>query len=325
MAKTVRIHETGGPEVLRVEDLEVPAPGPGEVRLKQSAIGLNYIDTYHRDGSYPVELPVVIGLEAAGVVTAVGEGAGELLKEGDRVAYASPPLGAYAAERVIPADRVVKLPDTIDDRTAAAMMLKGMTVEYLIRRTYPVRAGQTVLFHAASGGVGLIACQWLKHLGVSIIGTVGSAEKGNLAKEHGCTHVINYREENFVERVRELTGGKGVPVVYDGVGKDTFNDSLDCIAPRGMMVNFGAASGPVPPIAPGILAQKGSLYLTRPTIMTYTASRTDLVESAMTLFEVVSSGAVKIEVKQTYPLDEIQQAHRDLEARKTTGSTVILP
>lgn len=325
MAKAVRIHETGGPEVLRVEDLEVPAPGPGEVRLKQSAIGLNYIDTYHRDGSYPVELPVVIGLEAAGVVTAVGEGAGELLKEGDRVAYASPPLGAYAAERVIPADRVVKLPDTIDDRTAAAMMLKGMTVEYLIRRTYPVRAGQTVLFHAASGGVGLIACQWLKHLGVSIIGTVGSAEKGNLAKEHGCTHVINYREENFVERVRELTGGKGVPVVYDGVGKDTFNDSLDCIAPRGMMVNFGAASGPVPPIAPGILAQKGSLYLTRPTIMTYTASRTDLVESAMTLFEVVSSGAVKIEVKQTYPLDEIQQAHRDLEARKTTGSTVILP
>jgi NADPH2:quinone reductase len=325
MAKAVRIHETGGPEVLRVEDLEVPAPGPGEVRLKQSAIGLNYIDTYHRDGSYPVELPVVIGLEAAGVVTAVGEGAGELLKEGDRVAYASPPLGAYAAERVIPADRVVKLPDTIDDRTAAAMMLKGMTVEYLIRRTYPVRAGQTVLFHAASGGVGLIACQWLKHLGVSIIGTVGSAEKGSLAKEHGCTHVINYREENFVERVRELTGGKGVPVVYDGVGKDTFNDSLDCIAPRGMMVNFGAASGPVPPLAPGILAQKGSLYLTRPTIMTYNASRTDLVESAMTLFEVVSSGAVKIEVKQTYPLDEIQQAHRDLEARKTTGSTVILP
>lgn len=325
MPKAITIHKTGGPEVLTWEDIHVGAPGDGQVRLKQSAVGLNYIDVYHRTGTYPIApLPAPIGMEAAAEVIAVGPGVSEF-KAGDRVAYAAPPLGAYAEERLMPADRLVKLPDGIEDQKAAAMMLQGMTVQYLIRSTYRVKSGETVLFHAAAGGVGLIACQWLKHLGVTVIGTVGSEEKAALATAHGCAHTINYRSENFVERVKELTDGKGVPVVYDSVGKDTFQNSLDCLQPLGMMVNFGAASGPVEPLDVGMLAKKGSLYLTRPTLMTYTAKREDLVASANELFEVVNSGAVKINVNQTYPLSETAQAHRDLEGRKTTGSTVLLP
>jgi NADPH2:quinone reductase len=325
MTHAIRIHEPGGPENLRWEEVAVGAPGPGEVRLKQTAVGLNYIDVYHRNGLYPLPtLPSAIGLEAAGLVEAVGDGVSDLA-EGDRVAYASPPVGAYAEARLMPAERVVKLPSDISDRQAAAMMLQGMTVQYLIRRTYRVQAGETVLFHAAAGGVGLIACQWLKHLGVTVIGTVGSDEKAALAKAHGCDHTVNYREEDFVERLRELTGGAGVPVVYDSVGKDTFEGSLDCLAPLGTMVSFGNASGPVAPFNAGILAAKGSLYLTRPTLMTYTAKRADLLAGANALFDVVLSGAVRIEVNQTYALSEAAQAHRDLEARKTTGSTILLP
>ncbi|MCG8359793.1 MAG: quinone oxidoreductase [Kiloniellales bacterium] len=323
-AHAIRIHQPGGPEALRYEEVEVAEPGPGEVRLKQTAVGLNYIDVYHRTGMYPLELPAGIGMEGAGAVESVGEGVSEL-KAGDRVAYAAPPTGSYAEARLMPWHRLIKLPDSITDRQAAAMMLQGMTVEYLIRRTFQVRKGDTVLFHAAAGGVGLIACQWLNHLGAEIIGTVGSAEKAALAKAHGCHHVINYRTENFVERVKEITDGQGVPVVYDSVGKDTYEGSLDCIAPRGVFVSFGAASGPIPPFNVGVLAAKGSLYLTRPTLMTYTASREDLVASAAALFDVVGKGIVKIEVNQTYPLAETAQAHRDLEGRKTTGSTVLLP
>jgi NADPH2:quinone reductase len=325
MTHAIRIHQPGGPEALVWEEVEVGAPGPGEVRLAQIAVGLNYIDVYHRTGLYPVPaLPTAIGMEAAATVEAVGDGVTELAP-GDRVAYASGPPGAYAEARIMPAGRVVKLPEAIADQQAAAMMLQGMTVRYLLRRTYRVSAGETVLFHAAAGGVGLIACQWLKHLGATVIGTAGSEEKAALARAHGCDHTINYRSENFTERVRELTDGAGVPVVYDSVGKDTFEGSLDCLAPMGMMVSFGNSSGPVPPFDPGILSAKGSLYLTRPTLMTYTAKREDLVASAEDLFEVVGSGAVKIEVNQTYPLAEAAQAHRDLEARKTTGSTILLP
>ncbi len=325
MPKAIRIHAPGGPEALSWDDVEIGEPGEGHVRLRQTAVGLNYIDTYHRSGAYPLpEMPHAIGMEGAGVVEAVGPGATEF-REGDRVAYATMPVGAYAEARLIPADRIIKLPGDIDDKIAAAMMLQGMTVEYLIRRTYKVQSGDTVLWQAAAGGVGLIACQWLKHIGATIIGTVGSEEKGELAKAHGCTHVINYREENFVDRVRELTDGVGVPVVYDGVGKDTFDGSLDCLRPRGLMVLFGAASGPVEAFNTGLLAAKGSLYLTRPTLMTYTASHEDLVESAAALFEVVQSGAVTIKVNQTYPLAEAEQAHRDLEGRKTTGCTVLVP
>lgn len=324
MTKAIRIHETGGPDVLKWEDVDVGAPGEGQIRVKHAAVGLNYIDVYHRSGLYPVELPSGIGLEGAGSVEAVGDGVSDL-REGDRIAYAAPPIGAYAEARLMPADRVVKVPDGIDDRTAAAMMLQGMTVQYLIRRTYRVQKGDTVLFHAAAGGVGLIACQWLKHLGATVIGTVGSAEKAELAKAHGCTHTINYREEDFAERVRELTDGKGVPVVYDSVGKDTFEGSLKCLRPLGILVGFGNASGAVPPFDLGRLAQLGSLYTTRPTLMTYTAKREDLVTSANELFDVVLSDTVKINVNQTYPLREAAQAHRDLEARKTTGSTVLLP
>jgi NADPH2:quinone reductase len=325
MSHAIRIHEHGGPEVLRHEEVDVGAPGPDEVRLRQTAVGLNYIDVYHRTGLYPVpQLPSGIGLEAAGEVEAVGANVSDL-KQGDRVAYASPPLGAYADSRLIPADRVVRLPDGIDDRKAAAMMLQGMTVEYLIRRTFPVKKGQIVLFHAAAGGVGLIACQWLKAIGATVIGTVGSDEKAELAKAHGCDHPIVYTREDFVARVKEITEGEGVPVVYDSVGKDTWEGSLDCLAPRGMMVSFGNASGAVTEFNPGVLSQKGSLFLTRPTIMTYTAKRQDLLASANALFEVVLDGRVKIEVNQTYPLAEAAQAHRDLEARKTTGSTVLLP
>ena len=325
MTRAIRIHQTGGPENLLWEAVEVGDPGPGEVRLEQTAVGLNFIDVYHRSGLYPLAaLPAVLGLEAAGVVEALGEGVTSLTV-GDRVAYASPPVGAYAEMRLMPADRLVKLPEDISDIQAAAMMLQGMTVQYLIRRTYRVQPGETVLFHAAAGGVGLIACQWLKHLGATVIGTVGSEEKAELARDHGCDHPITYRSEDFVARVRELTGGAGVPVVYDSVGKDTFEGSLDCLAPFGMMVSFGNASGPVPPFDAGILSAKGSLYLTRPTLMTYTAKRDDLVAGACELFEVVRSGALRIEVRQTYPLADTARAHRDLEARKTVGSTVLLP
>jgi NADPH2:quinone reductase len=321
MTHAIRFEEAGGPEVLKWQEVEVGEPGEGQVRLAHTAVGLNYIDVYHRSGLYPLELPSGIGMEAAGVVEAVGPGVGDL-KPGDRVAYASPPLGAYAEARLIPADRVVKIPEGIDDTTAAAMMLQGMTVQYLLRRTYKVKAGDTVLFHAAAGGVGLIACQWLKQLGATVIGTVGSDEKAELARAHGCDHPIVYTRENFVERVEEITNGEGVPVVYDSVGKDTWEGSLDCLSPFGMWVTFGNASGPVPPLNLGLLAAKGSLFVTRPTLMTYTAKRADLVASANELFEAVTSGAVKIEVNQTYPLREAAQAHRDLEARKTTGSTV---
>jgi NADPH2:quinone reductase len=325
MPKAIRIHEYGGPEVLRWEDVEVGAPGPGQLRVRHAAVGLNYIDVYHRTGLYPLpSLPWTLGMEGAGQVEAVGEGVTEF-KVGDRVAYASPPVGAYAEVRLIPADRVVALPDTIDDRTAAAMMLQGMTAQYLLRRTYRVRPGDAILLHAAAGGVGLIASQWARDLGATVIGTVGSDDKAELARAHGCHHVIVYSRENFAERVREITGGQGVAVVYDSVGQATFMGSLDCLRPLGTMVSFGNASGPVPPFEPGILAAKGSLFLTRPSLMHYTAKRADLVASAAELFEVVGNGVVKIEVRQTYPLAETAQAHRDLEARQTTGSTVLLP
>jgi len=325
MPKAIRIHEHGGPEVLRWEEVEVGEPGPGQLRVRHGAVGLNYIDVYHRTGLYPLpSLPWTLGMEGAGQVEAVGEGVTEF-KPGDRIAYASPPVGAYAEVRLIPADRVVALPDAIDDRTAAAMMLQGMTAQYLLRRTYRVQAGDAILLHAAAGGVGLIASQWARHLGAIVIGTVGNDEKAELARAHGCHHVIVYNRENFTERVREITGGQGVAAVYDSVGKDTFMGSLDCLRPLGMMVSFGNASGPVPPFEPGILAAKGSLFFTRPTLMTYTAQRADLLASAAELFEVVSSGAVRIEVRQTYPLAETARAHRDLEARQTTGSTVLLP
>lgn len=325
MTKAIRIHATGGPEVMRWEDIEVGEPGPGEVRLRHHAVGLNFIDVYHRTGLYPLpSLPVVLGLEGAGEVEAVGTGV-EGLAPGDRVAYAGGPPGGYAEARLIPAHRLVKLPDAIEYQTAAAMMLQGMTAQYLLHRTYPVRSGQTILLHAAAGGVGLLAAQWAKHLGATVIGTVGSEAKAELARNHGCDHVINYRTENFVERVREITDGQGVPVAYDAVGKDTFMGSLDCLSPLGMLVSFGQASGPVEPFNVVMLSTKGSLYLTRPTMMTYTAKREDLVAIAQDLFDVVGSGAVRVEVNQTYPLAEAATAHRDLEARRTTGSTVLLP
>ena len=324
MTHAIRFHDTGGPEVLTWDAVTVGDPGPGEVRLRQTAVGLNYIDTYHRGGLYPVTLPSGLGLEAAGTVVAVGDGVTDFAV-GDRVAYGAGPLGAYAEERLMPADRVVPLPDGIDEKTAAAMMLQGMTVEYLFRRTYALRAGETILFHAAAGGVGLIACQWARHLGVTLIGTVGSPEKAELARAHGAAHVINYNTENFIERVKTITNGRGVPVVYDSVGHDTWEGSLDCLQPRGLMVSFGNASGPVPPVTLAQLAQKGSLYVTRPTLMTYVATTAELRDSAAALFDVVGSGAVKIAVNQTYGLRDAAQAHRDLEARKTTGSTVLLP
>jgi NADPH2:quinone reductase len=324
MPKAVRFHKTGGPEVLVWEDVEVGDPGPGQIRVKNHAVGLNFVDVYQRSGLYPMQLPSGAGSEAAGVVEAVGAGVTEL-KAGDRVAYASAPLGAYAEVRLYPADRAVKLPDGISFDTAAAMMLKGMTAQYLIKRTFKVQPGMTVLWHAAAGGVGLIASQWLKALGATVIGTVGSDAKAALAKAHGCEHTIVYTRENFVERVKEITGGKGVPVVYDSVGKLTFMGSLDCLQPMGMLVSFGNASGAVDPFAPGILQQKGSLYLTRPTLVHYTAKREDLVACANDLFEVVKSGKVKIEIAQRYALKDAAQAHRDLEGRKTTGSTVLLP
>ncbi len=323
MVMAIRIHETGGPEVLRWEDVEVGRPGPGQARVRHTAVGLNFIDVYQRSGLYPLPLPVVLGSEAAGVVEEVGAGVGEVAPN-DRVAYAGP-LGAYTQVRTVPTDRLVRLPAGIDDRTAAAMMLKGMTAQYLLRRTCRVDPGDAVLIHAAAGGVGLIACQWAKHLGAVVIGTVSTDEKAEIARRHGCDHPIVVSRESFVERVKEITGGRGVRVVYDSVGKDTFERSLDCLQPLGMMVSYGNSSGPVAPMSPLVLSAKGSLFLTRPTLMTYTARREDLLASAAELFEVVGSGAVRIVINQTYPLAEAARAHRDLEARRTTGSSVLLP
>lgn len=325
MAAVVRVHETGGPEVLRFEATEPGRPGPGQVLLRQTAVGLNYIDVYFRSGVYPPPaLPFTPGLEAAGVVEEVGSEVGDI-SVGQRVAYAAPPLGAYAEQRLMPADRLVPLPDAIRDEQAAAMMLKGMTAHYLLRRTFPVQRGQTILFHAVAGGVGLIACQWAKHLGATVIGTVGSAEKAELARAHGCDHPIRYDREDVVSRVKEITDGKGVPVVYDSVGKDTFDRSLDCLAPLGMMVSFGQSSGNVPPLNLGILSQKGSLFVTRPTLMTYTSARADLLTAAGELFDVVGKGAVRIEINQRFALRDAAAAHRALESRKTTGSTILQP
>ena len=323
MSYAIRIHETGGPEKMHWEQVEVGAPGPGQVLVRNTAVGLNFVDVYHRSGLYPNALPLTLGMEGAGVVEAVGPKVKEF-KVGDRVAYAQP-MGSYAEKCLRPVDRLVKIPAGIDDRIAAAIMLKGMTAWYLIRRTYKVKKGDTILMHAAAGGVGQILCQWAKHLGATVIGTVGSDDKVALAKKVGCKHVIVTSKENFVERVKAITKGKGVPVVYDGVGKDTFMGSLDCLAPLGMMVSFGNASGAVTQFNPGVLAQKGSLFLTRPTLVNYTATREDLLTAARDLFAVVKSKAVKISINQTYPLREAAQAHSDLEARKTTGSTVLLP
>ncbi len=324
MPKAIRFHKTGGPEVLVWEDVEAGDPGPGQLRIRNKAIGVNYVDTYQRGGLYPIPLPSGCGSEGAGVVEAVGAGVTDF-KEGDRVTYVSAPVGAYSEVRLYPAERAVKLPEGIAFEPAAAMMLKGMTVQYLIKRTFKVQPGMTVLWHAAAGGVGLIAAQWLKALGAKVIGTAGSDAKAALARDHGCEHVIVYTRENFVERVKEITGGKGVPVVYDSVGKTTFLGSLDCLQPLGMMVNFGSASGAPEPLNLGLLQQKGSLFVTRPTLNTYAAKREDLVASAHDLFDVVKSGKVKIEIAQRYPLKDAAQAHRDLEARKTTGSTILLP
>lgn len=323
MAKAVRYHKNGGAEVLQLDDVQVGEPAAGQVRIRHTAIGVNFIDTYQRSGLYPMPLPAVAGNEGAGVVEAVGPGVTSL-KAGDRVAYTNQ-VGSYCDTRLVAADRMVKIPEGISDEQAASMMLKGMTVQYLIHRTYPVKRGDTVLWHAAAGGVGLIACQWLKALGVTTIGTVGSDAKAELAKAHGCDHVIVYTRENFVERVKEITGGKGVPVVYDSVGKTTWEGSLDCLRPRGLMVSFGNASGAVPPVNIGILSTKGSLYVTRPTLVTHIATRTDLEETAGSLFDAVKSGKVKIETTARYKLADAAQAHRDLEGRKTTGSIVLLP
>jgi NADPH2:quinone reductase len=319
----MRIYENGGPEKLRWEEVQVGAPGEGQVRVRSTAVGLNFVDTYQRSGLYQLPLPFTLGSEGAGVVEAIGPKVKEF-KVGDRVAY-SGPLGAYAEVLLRPADRLVKIPAGVDDKTAAAMMLKGLTAHYLIRRTYRVKKGDTILMHAAAGGVGQILCQWAKALGATVIGTVGSDEKAVLAKKAGCKHVIVTSRENFVDRVKEITKGKGVPVVYDGVGKDTFMGSLDCLSPLGLLASFGNASGAVTQFNPGVLAQKGSLFLTRPTLITYTATREALVSAARELFAVVKSGKVKIAINQTYPLREAAQAQRDLEARKTTGSTVLLP
>ncbi len=324
MVNAIRIHEYGGVDKMKWEAVDVGAPGQGQIRVKHRAIGFNYIDTYFRSGLYKFpSLPHVLGTEGSGDVVAVGPGVTDF-KVGDRVAYANPP-GAYIEERLMPAERAVKLPDSITYETAAAMMLQGMTVRYLLRDTYKVGPGTVMLLHAAAGGVGLIACQWAKHLGATIIGTVGSDEKGKLAKAHGCTHVINYTSEDFVKRVKEITDGKLCDVVYDSVGKDTFPGSLDCLKPRHLWVSFGNSSGPVPPMDIGILNSKGSLFCTRPTLFHYTASREDLVESANDLFDVVARGAVKIEVNQRYALKDAAQCHNDVQARKTTGSTILIP
>ncbi len=323
MSRTIRIHETGGPEVMLLEEVEVPAPGPGMVTVENRAIGLNFIDTYHRSGLYPLPLPTGIGLEGAGVVTAAGEGVS--LSVGDRVAYCSAGFGAYAEALNLPAERLVAIPDDIDYDTAAAALLKGQTAEYLIQRTYPLQRGEHCLFHAAAGGVGLIFGQWARAIGAVAIGTVGSVEKADLARAHGYSHVINYREEDVVQRVLEITGGAKLPVVYDGVGRDTFDASLDCLAVRGLMVSFGNASGAPPPLDLQILANKGSLFITRPTMLYYTLSRDELQQSSDDLFAKIRNGDIRIEINQRYALADVQQAHRDLQDRKTTGSTVLMP
>ena len=333
MTHAIRIHRTGGPEVLQWEKVgdgvdvasgQTALPAAGEARVRHHAVGVNFIDIYHRTGLYPLPLPSGIGLEGAGVVEAVGEGVTDV-RVGDRVAYAGGPVGAYAQVRSLPADRLVKLPDSIDFQTGAAMMLQGLTAQYLLRRTYRVQAGDTILIQAAAGGVGLMVCQWAKALGATVIGTVSSDEKAALAKAHGCDHAIVYTRENFVERVKEITGGAGVAVVYDSIGKDTFYGSLDCLRPLGMMVTFGNASGPVPPFDTSELAKRGSLFLTRPTLFTYIAKRADLLSMSAELFEMVTSGKLKIEVTKTYALSDAAQAQADLAARKTTGSIVLLP
>jgi len=324
MAKAIRFSRTGGPEVLQLAEVEVDEPGPGEARVRNHAIGVNFIDVYFRTGLYPLDLPSGLGQEGAGVVEAVGEGV-EHVKPGDRVAYAARPNGAYSELRTMPADILVKLPDAISFETGAAMMLQGLTVQYLLKQTYPVKAGETILFHAAAGGVGLIACQWARALGVNLIGTVGSNEKAELAKAHGAAHVINYNTEDVVQRVLEITDGARVPVVYDSVGKDTFARSLDCLRPRGLMVSFGNSSGAVPPFALSELVSRGSLYITRPTLQTYAATRQDLEAMAADLFEVVASGKVTIEINQRFPLADAGRAHIELEARRTTGKTILIP
>jgi NADPH2:quinone reductase len=323
-SKAIKMMQVGGPEVLQWVDIEVAAPGPDEVRVVHEAIGLNFIDVYFRKGVYPQPLPGWLGMEAAGVIESVGSNV-KHVKAGDRVAYAGKPAGAYSQVRVMPAEIVVKLPDAISFEMGAAMMLQGLTVNYLLTDSYKVKAGDTVLFHAAAGGVGLIAMQWLKLLGATVIGTVGSEEKAALAKAYGCDHTILYTKEDFVARTKELTNGKGVNVVYDSIGKDTFMQSLDCLKPRGMMVTYGNASGPVPPIDVGILGVKGSLKLTRPTVMTYAHDRSLLEPMSADLFDKVVSGKIKIEINQRYQLQDAAQAHRDLEDRKTTGSTIFLP
>jgi NADPH2:quinone reductase len=321
MPSAIRIHRPGGPEVMQWEPVEVGEPGPGQVRLRQEAVGLNYIDVYHRTGLYPQQLPFTPGVEGAGIVEAVGDGV-DWLKIGDRVAYAGP-IGSYAEERLIAADKLVKLPDSISTEQAAAMMLQGMTAHMLLRSVHKVKPGETILIHAAAGGVGLIVCQWAKALGATVIGTVGSDAKAELARAHGCDHPIVYSRQDFAAEVDRITAGAKLPVVYDSIGKDTFDRSLDCLAPKGLMVTFGNASGPVAPFEPGLLARKGSLFLTRPTLFTYTATRAGLEQAASELFDVVASGKVKVEIKQRFPLKDAADAHRALEARQTSGSTVL--
>ncbi len=323
MVKAIRIHSTGGPEVLHWDEVDLGAPGAGQALVRHAAIGLNFIDTYHRSGLYPLPLPAILGTEASGVVEAVGKGV-RSVRVGDRVAYAGP-AGAYCEARLIAADRLVPLPDGMDDRTAAAVTLKGMTAHMLLRRTHRAKRGETILLHAAAGGLGLLVAQWAKHLGVTVIGAVGSEAKAAAARGHGCDHVVVTSRDDLVARVKEITGGRGVDVVYDSVGRDTWEASLSSLRPLGMAVFCGNASGPVPPVAPSMLAAKGSLFMTRPVLMTYVAARKDLLAAARELFEVVRSGAVKVEVNQSYPLREAAQAHRDLEGRRTTGSTVLLP
>lgn len=324
MPKAIRIFETGGPEVMKYVDVDVSEPGPGEARIRHAACGVNFIDVYFRSGLYPQPLPGGLGMEAAGVVEAVGVGVAHL-KPGDRVAYAHRPNGAYSEVRNIQASVVVKLPDSIDFDTAAAMLLQGMTVEYLFKRTFPLKGGETILFHAAAGGVGLIACQWARALGVTLIGTVGSDEKGALAKANGCAHVINYNKENFVDKVKEITGGAGVPVVYDSVGKDTFTDSLDCLSPLGMMVCFGNTTGPVPAFTLSELASRGSLFITRPALPVYTAKRENLEATATGLFAMIESGKIKARINQRFALKDAIAAHTAIESRKTTGSSLLVP
>jgi NADPH2:quinone reductase len=323
-AKTIRLTRTGGPEVLDYVDVEVGDPGPGEARVRNHAIGVNFIDIYFRQGLYPLDLPSGLGQEAAGVVEAVGEGVTHV-KPGDRVAYAARPNGAYSQLRVMPADVLVRLPDDISFETGAAMLLQGMTVQYLLKQTYAVQPGDTILFHAAAGGVGLIACQWARALGVNLIGTVGSKEKAVLARQHGAAHVINYNEEDVVQRVLEITNGEKVPVVYDSVGKDTFTRSLDCLRPRGLMVSFGNASGPVPPVSLNELSARGSLYITRPTLQSYAATRAQREAMAADLFQMVAGGRIGVDIHQRFPLADAAQAHIALEGRRTTGKTILLP